>query len=282
MQIGIGLPSHIANTPGPLTTQWARHAEQRGFDCVAAIDRLVYPSLDAVIALALAAGATEHIELVTNILLAPLYPAAVLAKQLAGIADAAPDRLTLGIAPGGREDDYLAAGSDFGGRGRALDHAIDVMHTTWTGAGSTPLCPTPVTIPVLFGGQSAAALRRATTLGDGWAAGALRDYAGHRDFAVRVREGWLEAGRSGMPVLHASANFALGDDNTTNRGREHLASYYGFIPDYAKLNIADMITAPQDARDTVNAYRDLGFDRVLIHPCVATLDQVDRLADALL
>ena len=42
MKIGIGLPSHIANAPGTLTTQWARHAEQRGFDCVAAIDRLVY------------------------------------------------------------------------------------------------------------------------------------------------------------------------------------------------------------------------------------------------
>jgi hypothetical protein len=85
MKVGIGLPSHIAGVPGPLNTTWARHGEQRGFECVAAIDRLVYPSLDALVALALAAGATESIGLVTNILLAPLYPAAVLAKQLAAL-----------------------------------------------------------------------------------------------------------------------------------------------------------------------------------------------------
>jgi alkanesulfonate monooxygenase SsuD/methylene tetrahydromethanopterin reductase-like flavin-dependent oxidoreductase (luciferase family) len=284
MKVGIGLPSHIAGVLGPLNTTWARHAEQRGFECVAVIDRLVYPSLDALVALALAAGATESIGLVTNILLAPLYPAAVLAKQLATIADAAPNRLTLGIAVGAREDDYTTADADFGTRGRALDRAMEVMRTTWRGVTGTEdaLCPAPVTIPVVFGGGSAATLRRATTLGDGWAAGALRDYPGQSKFAERVRRAWPEAGRVGTPLLHASVNYAFGDDATVGRGRGHLARYYGFNPDYAKLNTADMITAPHDAWDTVNAYRDLGFDRLIFHPCVAALEQVDRLADAVL
>jgi hypothetical protein len=38
----------------------------------------------------------------------------------------------------------------------------------------------------------------------------------------------------------------------------------------------------RDAGDTVRAYGDLGFDRLLFHPAVASLDQVDRLADAVL
>ncbi|MGO8966686.1 hypothetical protein [Mycobacterium sp.] len=65
-------------------------------------------------------------------------------------------------------------------------------------------------------------------------------------------------------------------------GRRHLAHYYGFKPAYAKLNVDDIITSPQEARDTVRAYDDLGFDRLLFHPAVASLDQVDRLADAVL
>lgn len=43
-----------------------------------------------------------------------------------------------------------------------------------------------------------------------------------------------------------------------------------------------MVATPDDARDAVSRYRDLGFDRWLFHPAVATPDQVDRLADAVL
>lgn len=86
MKIGIGLPNNVVGVPGPLMVEWARRAEQRGFESVTTIDRLIYPSLDSIIALALAAGATTELTLVTNILLAPLYPPAILAKQLASLA----------------------------------------------------------------------------------------------------------------------------------------------------------------------------------------------------
>jgi hypothetical protein len=39
----------------------------------------------------------------------------------------------------------------------------------------------------------------------------------------------------GTPLLHASVNYAFGDDATVGRGRGHLARYYGFNPDYANL-----------------------------------------------
>ena len=77
-------------------------------------------------------------------------------------------------------------------------------------------------------------------------------------------------------------NFAIGDQHVAESGRKHLAHYYGFTPEYAKLNVDDLITSPRDAFDTVRAYADLGFDRLLFHPAVAALDQVDRLADAVL
>ncbi|BBZ46722.1 LLM class flavin-dependent oxidoreductase [Mycobacterium parmense] len=285
MKIGIGLPNHVAGVPGPLITHWARRAERRGFDSVTTIDRLVYPSLDSVVALALAAGVTSDLALVTNVLLTPLYTPAVLAKQLASLADAAGDRLVVGIGVGSRADDYSAVGVEYADRGRVLDEQVPIMRRAWTAkgiAGDTALCPRPVHIPLLFGGRSQATLRRATTLGDGWVAGALRDYPWQEKFAGRVRDGWRKAGRSGDPQIHASVNFALGPAATVQSGRDHLARYYGFKPDYAQLNVADMLTCAADARDTVRAYRDLGFDRLLFHPTVSSLDQVDRLADAVL
>ena len=64
---------------------------------------------------------------------------------------------------------------------------------------------------------------------------------------------------------------------------DNLGRYYGNKPEYAALNVADMLgicrrtpTAPCSGIATS------GFDRLLFHPSVASLDQVDRLADAVL
>jgi alkanesulfonate monooxygenase SsuD/methylene tetrahydromethanopterin reductase-like flavin-dependent oxidoreductase (luciferase family) len=142
MKIGIGLPNNVVGVPGPLMVEWAQRAEQRGFESLTTIDRLVYPSFDSIIALALAAGATTDLALVTNILLAPLYPPAILAKQLASLALAAGNRIAIGVAVGAREDDYTAAGVDFDKRGQLLDDQVTVMREAWRRtpvADSTPL-----------------------------------------------------------------------------------------------------------------------------------------------
>jgi alkanesulfonate monooxygenase SsuD/methylene tetrahydromethanopterin reductase-like flavin-dependent oxidoreductase (luciferase family) len=285
MQIGIGLPNHVAGVHGPLVIEWARRAEQRGFASVTTIDRLVYPSLDSIIALSVAAGATGQIGLITNVLLAPVYPGALLAKYLTSLANMADNRLTLGLGVGRRADDYAATGADFDGRGRVLDQTVELLRSACRAeavTGDTALCPAPVQVPVLFGGSSKATVRRLATAGDGWAAGAVRDFDGQSAFADRVRNAWREAGRAGTPWLNASVNFAFGDDDAICSGHRALRSYYGFTPKYAELNIADMLTSAADAASTVRAYRDLGFDAVLFHPCVARLDQLELLADAVL
>ncbi len=165
------------------------------------------------------------------------------------------------------------------------DQTVGLLRDAWRAepvAGDRALCPAPARIPILFGGRSPATIRRVATMGDGWSAGALRDYANQAPLADRVRDAWREAGRSGRPQLHASVNFALGGEETVRRGHAHLRDYYGFKPDYAALNVADMLTSPEDAAATVWAYRDLGFDGLIFHPCVARLEQVERLADAVL
>lgn len=285
MKVGIGLPNHIADVRGSAVAQWACRSEEVGFESVTTIDRLFYPSVDPLIALAAAAGATSALTLVTNVLLAPLYPVVPLAKQLASLAHLSGSRLVVGLGVGNRRDEYASTGADFHRRGRTLDVQVEQMRRLWAGepvVDDTSLCPAPLQIPLLFGGRSAATVRRVIATGDGWAAGAVRHYDEQAELAERIRAGWRAAGRPGRPHLQASVNFGLGPAETVTAGRDHLARYYGFAPEYAQVNVADMVCSASDARDTVSRYQALGFDRLLFHPTTEGVDQVDRLADAIL
>src|SRR5690606_2463021 len=159
---------------------------------------------DTLATLAAAAGATSRIELVSNILLAPLHSPLMLAKSAASIDQLSGGRLTLGVAVGGRADDYAAAGRDFSRRGRDLDAALELMHQAGCGAGlaSGGAGARPpgrgARVPMLIGGPGEAARGRAVTWGVGWGAG-----GGTREMAAavmaRIRAMWREAGREGEP-----------------------------------------------------------------------------------
>lgn len=75
------------------------------------IDRIAYPNYESLVSLAAAAAVTERIGLVTDILIAPLRTNSTLfAKQAATIDNLSGGRLTLGLAVGGRPDDYEVSG----------------------------------------------------------------------------------------------------------------------------------------------------------------------------
>src|ERR687887_816133 len=125
MQIGIGLPSTIPGTEGEQIVEWARRAERRGFSSLGTIDRIVFDNYEPLIALAAAAAVTERIRLTTSILIAPYRAnAALLAKQAASVDRLSGGRLVLGMAVGGRPDDFEASGVPFDGRGRRFDEML--------------------------------------------------------------------------------------------------------------------------------------------------------------
>src|SRR6187200_3115420 len=128
MDIGIGLPNAVPRVDRAGIVEWARRAEQAGFSSLGTLDRIVYPNYESLIALAAAAAVTERIRLLTDILIAPLRSnTALLAKQAATIDHLSGGRLVLGLAPGGREDDYAISGVDFHRRGRIFDAQLEEL-----------------------------------------------------------------------------------------------------------------------------------------------------------
>src|ERR671931_1725702 len=133
MDVGIGLPNAVRGVDRRGTVEWARRAEAAGFSSLGTIDRIAFPNYESLISLAAAAAVTERIRLVTDILLAPLRNAALLAKQAATLDSLSEGRLVLGLAVGGREDDYAVTGADFASRGQTFDRQLEELTALWRG-----------------------------------------------------------------------------------------------------------------------------------------------------
>jgi alkanesulfonate monooxygenase SsuD/methylene tetrahydromethanopterin reductase-like flavin-dependent oxidoreductase (luciferase family) len=285
MRIGIGLPNPVPETDGDTLVEWAQRAERAGFSSLATIDRIVYPSYDSLISLAAAAAVTERIGLVTNILIAPLRDEVLLAKEAASVDRLSAGRLTLGLAVGGRPDDYAAVGNDFEARGRRFEEQIEVMKKVWrgehlsdTGQPSVPLPGREV--PILIGGANDRAVERSVKHGIGYTFG-----AGGPDrmapIVEKVRKAWSEAGREGEPRLLALSYFALGP-NAEEGAAKYLKDYYGFLGEWADGIAQAAPKTPEALKGIAASFEDIGVDELILDPTMSELDQVDRLAEAIL
>src|SRR5258706_14934107 len=80
MRIAIGLPSRGASASGELMLEWITRAERGPFSSVVVTDRVVSPALEPMTVLALAAGATRRLRLMTSIVLGPPRATTLLAR----------------------------------------------------------------------------------------------------------------------------------------------------------------------------------------------------------
>jgi alkanesulfonate monooxygenase SsuD/methylene tetrahydromethanopterin reductase-like flavin-dependent oxidoreductase (luciferase family) len=285
MEIGIGLPSTIPGAGRDELLEWARRSEAHGFSTLGTIDRIVYAGHEPLVALAAAAAVTERIRLGTLILIAP-YRAngALVAKQAATLDALSGGRLVLGVAVGGREDDYAISGVDFGERGRLFDEMLELWTRIWDGepfgtAGAVGPAPPRGRPRLLLGGEVGATFTRAARHGDGWTAGNSTPEQLARG-AERLRAAWRAAGRDGEPRTVAQPYFALGAQGP-QAVAGYLGDYYGHVPDYAAMVVERAATDAETVRENVDAFAAAGCDEVVFFPCDADPGQVDLLAEAL-
>ena len=285
MDIGIGIPNSVRGATGPQLLDWARRAEAAGFSSLGTIGRVAYPSYEELTVLTAAGVVTERIRLMSNILLAPTRSTAELAKQAATAQELTGGRLTLGLATGGREDDYTLTGRDFAARGRRFDEQLADLRRAFTGEplaeGSAPVVPDGSRpVPILIGGTSDAAIRRTVEYGIGWTAGGVPPQM-VAPFVERVRAAWRDAGREGAPRIAALNYFGLGDTGEKSRG--YLLDYYGFLgPEMAAMIAGSAHRSPESIKEVIAAFREAGVDELILDPTVSDPAQVDLLAKAAL
>lgn len=283
MRLGIGIPNSLPSVTGGLLLGWAKRSEKLGFSSLGTIGRVAYPTYEELVTLAAAAAATERIGLMTDVLLGPTRDPVLLAKEAATLDQISNGRFVLGVGVGGRPDDFEASGTTMHDRGRRWDRALELLHQAWRGepvAGSPkPICPRPTRaegVPLMFGGSSDQVVRRVVRWGIGWTAGGAGLQMAASMYA-KILAAWAESGRPGKPEFRALTYFALG--SRAEQGREYLVDYYGPLAERIWPNIP---RDPNGLRETVASFEAAGTDELLFMPAVASLDQVEMLAEAVL
>jgi alkanesulfonate monooxygenase SsuD/methylene tetrahydromethanopterin reductase-like flavin-dependent oxidoreductase (luciferase family) len=281
MDVGIGLPNAVRGVDRAGIVDWAREAEAAGFSSLGTIDRLVYENYESLIALSAAAGVTERIRLLTDILIAPLRSnTALLAKQAATLDNLSGGRLVLGLAPGGRPDDYETGGVDFRRRGRIFDAQLEQLERLWAGDGGVGPRPASGVRPgLLIGGTSDAAFRRAARYADGWTAGGSGPDA-LPEARARLDEAWAAAGRTGEPRMVALFYFSLGE-RAEEVARANLGDYYAWLGEYADQIAAGAAKDEDTVRQYLTGFEQAGVDEVICFPASTDPAQVELLARAI-
>jgi alkanesulfonate monooxygenase SsuD/methylene tetrahydromethanopterin reductase-like flavin-dependent oxidoreductase (luciferase family) len=285
MDVGIGLPSTIPGADRDQVLEWARRAEARGFSSLGTLDRIVYDNYEPLIALAAAAAVTERIRLATAILIAPNRAnGALLAKQAASVDRLSNGRLVLGVAVGGREDDYDASGVPFHARGRSMERMLDQWQAIWAGesfgtAGAIGPRPPRGRPTLILGGTADVVFERAARYGDGWVmgGGAPDQFA---EGAAKLRAAWEAAGREGSPRTMSLAYFSLGD-RAEQAAEGYLRDYYAFLGDSAGMVAGSAAKDAATVKQYVDGFSAAGCDELILFPCDPDPGQVDLLADAL-
>ncbi len=179
LQFGIGLRRQHALVDD------ARLAESLGYQFVSTGEHVFFYGdvANGLIALAAAAGATQRIQLMSAITLVPVYPPALLAKQVATLDVVSGGRFHLGVGVGGEyPKEFEACGVPVNERGARTNEALRVMRQLWredevtfngqfTTLSGVTLMPKPIRQPhppIWVSGRTDAAMKRCARYGTGW------------------------------------------------------------------------------------------------------------------
>ncbi|WP_225730656.1 MULTISPECIES: TIGR03619 family F420-dependent LLM class oxidoreductase [unclassified Nocardia] len=180
----------------------ARAAEAAGYTSMAVADSIAYPRdsdatypytpdggrefledkpfVEAFVLSAAMAAATTTLRFTPFVLKLPIRPPVLVAKQAASVAALSGNRFGLGVGISPWPDDFEIMGVPFDGRGARMDECIDIVRGLTAGGyfefhgrfyDIPPIKISPVPsepLPILVGGHSGPALRRAARRGDGW------------------------------------------------------------------------------------------------------------------
>jgi probable F420-dependent oxidoreductase len=223
--------SGTAFMPATEAVAVAAMLDDAGFDGIVSSDHLIYPRElksaypsptgrpgwspdtgwpDSWVLIGAMAAVTSRLRFSNAVYVAPARPLLEVAKQVATASVVSRGRVSLAVGVGWMREEYELLGQDFGNRGKRLDEMIPALRTLWRGGWVSwsgqyykvpemMIEPHPIApVPILCGGESDAALRRAARLCDGWVGSAYTwdDALSHVDRLEVLRH---EYGRDNEP-----------------------------------------------------------------------------------
>lgn len=222
MRLSFGLPLSGTWATPENQVRVACRAEELGYEGLWTFQRLLYPEgggermgevyrsvLDPLVSLAFVAARTSRIRLGLAVLNMPFFSPANLAKQLTTLDVVSGGRVDAGLGLGWSREEFAASGVAYERRGRRGDEYLEMLRELWTAdvaeyAGEWYRLdrvlqdPKPVQRPhppILLGGTSKPALRRAGRVADGWISSSRTDLAELGTSVAIVKEAAAEAGR---------------------------------------------------------------------------------------
>lgn len=260
--MGVGIPSIASG---------AARAEELGFDSLWVGDHLFFhrPNVEAIVALSVAAGATEKIGLGTGVLLPALREPVLLAKQITSLQAASGERLLVGIGVGGEfPPEWAAVGIDPAERGSRTDEILEFLTRVFRGdpvnyrsqhyqfrcPPMQPVCAAAP--PIWVGGRSGAAIRRAVHFGSGW----LSVWASSR----RMKDSMALLTETG--VRASILVFVSFGSRTAARQQavEFVAGHYN-LP-FSSMERYVCLGSAEAVAEQLYPYRQLGLEDFVIYP----------------
>jgi probable F420-dependent oxidoreductase len=278
----------------------AELAESAGYDSLWAGDHVTFrnPILDVTVALASFAACTELIAIGAAVVLLPLRHPSLVAREFASLDYLSGGRVVLGVGVGGEAGkDFEAVGIDPSERGARADEAMAALRElfrgpaasfsgrffSFTGVAIEPPPVQPGGPPLLVGGRSEAALRRAGRLGDGW----LPIWVSAERFQegmAQVRRHAAAAGRDPEALAAAVVCPALVGDGSRERLAAHLEERYGMSVEPHLVARYCIAGSEDECAARVREYAAAGAEHLIFNVgCAAGdefLDQADRLHQA--
>ncbi len=217
-RVGMFLPTLAGLSPDTAATaSLLARIGDAGLDHVCVGDHVSFAGFgfDGLTQAAVLAALHPTLPVHTGVYLLPLRHPVLVARQVADLGRVAPGRFVFGVGIGGEDRHEVAiCGVDPASRGRRMNEALTALRRLLTGEPTSCYgeffgfedavigpAPTPP-VPVIIGGRSDVAIRRAGRLGDGW----LGIWNSPRRFAAAVQLAADEAGRTGRadpPRRHA-------------------------------------------------------------------------------